>query len=100
MFQWSRVSLNIPASIDYDPIKSPVQLLRHDGRIAVGCIAFSDDEHIYALDNEIYHRGIRQMCPSLQWLGSQEAARKRQSGGMRLGAWSVACVLYQSKFCP
>ena len=45
------VSLNIPASLDYDPIKPCAQLLRHDGRIAVGCIAFSDDDRIYAPPN-------------------------------------------------
>ena len=99
-FQWSRVSLNIPASLDYNPIKPREQFLRHDGRIVVGCIAFSDDEPIYAPDNGISQRGIRQMCPSLQWLGSQEAARKRRSGGMHPGAWSGACLLYRSKSSP
>ena len=32
------------------------------------------------------------MCSSLQWLGNQDAARKRKSGGIRPGAWSCACV--------
>jgi hypothetical protein len=90
--QWSNVVLNLPASPDYDPSKPHVQLLRYDGRIAVGCIAFFDDGHIYAPDNELAQRGIRQMCSSLQWLGNQEATRKRISGGMRPGAWSGACV--------
>ena len=96
-FQWSRVSLNLPASLDYDHSKPRVKLLPHYGRIAVGCIAFSDDDRIYAPDNQISQRGIRQMCPSLQWLGSQEAACKRRSGGMRPGAWSGACLIYRSK---
>ena len=99
-FQWSRVSLNIPANIDYDHIKPPVQLLHHDGRITVGCIAFSDDDRIYAPDNKITQTCILQMCPSLQWVGIQEVARKRRSGGMRSGAWSGACVLYRSKYSP
>jgi hypothetical protein len=85
-FQWSKVVLNLPASPDYDPSKPRVQLLRHDGRIAVGCIAFFDDGHIYAPDNELAQRGIRQICSSLQWLGNQEATRKRRSRGMRPGA--------------
>jgi hypothetical protein len=90
--QWSKVVLNLPASTAYDPSKPRVQLLRYDGRIAVGCIAFFDDGSIYAPENELAQRGIRQMCSSLQWLGNQEATRKRRSGGMRPGAWSGACV--------
>jgi hypothetical protein len=39
-FQWSKVVLNLLASPEYDPSKPRVQLLRYDGRIAVGCIAF------------------------------------------------------------
>jgi hypothetical protein len=75
-FQWSKIVLNLPASPDYDPSKPRVQLLRYDGRIAVGCITFFDDGRIYAPDNELAQRGIRQMCYSLQWLGNQEATRK------------------------
>jgi hypothetical protein len=91
-FQWSKVVLNLPVSPDYDPSKHRVQLLRYDGRIAVGCIAFFYDGRSYAPDNELAQRGITQMCSSLQWLGNQEATRKRRSGGMRPGAWSGACV--------
>ena len=50
------------------------------------------DVRIYAPSNELYQRCIRQMCSSLQWLGNQDAARKRKSGGIRPGAWSCACV--------
>jgi hypothetical protein len=91
-FQWSKVVLNIRASPDYDPSKPRVQLLRYDGRIAVGCIAFFDDGRIFAPENELAQRGIRQMCSSLQWLDNREANGKRRSGGMRPGAWSGACV--------
>jgi hypothetical protein len=79
--QWSKVVLNLPASPDYDPSKPRVQLLSYDGRIANGCIAFFDDGPIYAPDNELDQRGIHQMCSSIQWLGNQEATRKRRSGG-------------------
>jgi hypothetical protein len=72
-FQWSEVVLNIPASPDYDPRKPHVQLLRYDGRITVGCIAFFDDGRIYAPDNELAQRVIHQMCSYLQWIGNQEA---------------------------
>jgi hypothetical protein len=91
-FQWSKVVLNLPASPDYDPSKPHVQLLRYDGRIAVGCIAFFYYDRIYAPENELAQRGIHQMCSSLQWLGNQETTRKRRSGGMRPAAWSGACV--------
>jgi hypothetical protein len=53
---------------------------------------FFDDGRIYAPDNELAQRDIRQMCSSLQWLGNKGATRKRRSGGMRPGAWSCACV--------
>jgi hypothetical protein len=91
-FQWSNVVLNLPESSDYDPSKPRVQLLRYDGRITVGCIAFFDDARMYAPDNELAQRGIRQMFSSLQWLGNQEATHKQRSGGMCPGAWSGACV--------
>ena len=39
-FQWSSVILNPPVSPDYNPSKPCVQIIRHYGCIAVGCIAF------------------------------------------------------------
>ncbi len=43
VFQWDRVQLNLPGSIQYDPTKSWVRKLRADDRLAAGLHTHADD---------------------------------------------------------
>lgn len=45
-FQWSRVELNLPGSLRYNPSQTWIAKVRKDGLIACGLFTFVDDERI------------------------------------------------------
>ena len=64
-FAWDRIELNVPGSQNYYSSKPWIMKVRKDGKLASGVA---------------------------QYLGLQDAARKRRDGSQKPGAWAVAVI--------
>ena len=97
-FYWERVVLNLPGSADYDTTRPWVyKALDLDGvcTIAPDFCYFVDDFRPTGYDEASCLWATRRLGSMTQWLGIQEAARKRQFPGLLTGPWagSVARIL-------
>jgi hypothetical protein len=91
-FAWSSVKLNLPGTDGYNPTKPWVMKLRVDGAKASDALFFVDDGRIIGSDASLCHWAARQLAAELQWLGNQDAARKRRMEDMHAGAWAGTVV--------
>ena len=92
-FRWDVVRMNLPGSPDYDPSKPWVSKIRlSDGRIAADLFLYVDDGRVVAGTREENKRATRQAASVLNYLGIQEAARKRRWPSRRPGAWAGSVV--------
>ena len=91
-FHWTKVCVNLPGDSEYNPAKPRVSKIQSvsNGKTfyAAECIAYFDDGRVIADTSDKSKRANRQVCAGIQWLGNQDAARKRRPGGMRPGAWA------------
>jgi len=87
-FQWDVVILNLPGMGAYDPARPRVIRLRKDGLTAADIVSFYDDVRVFGPTNPIAEQAVRQATSGVQYLGNQDATRKRQKVSQRPGAWA------------
>jgi hypothetical protein len=89
--RWDRIILNLPGDSIYDP-SLPTVMKWNDsvGRIAGDIVSFVDDLRLtgYSLENS--WAVSRYVLSRLQYLGIQDAARKRRPPSQSPGAWAGA----------
>ena len=90
VFQWDRVQLNLPGSIQYDPTKSWVRKLRADVRLAAGLHTHADDSRNHGSsesESECW-KASQRVSSNLGFLGIQDASRKRSGPSLEPGPWA------------
>jgi hypothetical protein len=108
-FQWDEIRLNLPDSPDYDPSLPRVLKWVSSGKwIACDLVVFIDDLRGSGPTVELAWAVSRIVAARLQYLGIQDAARKRRPPTTSPGAWagavfrtsdkSVTCTVTQEKW--
>jgi hypothetical protein len=93
VFRWDTVVLNLPGSDDYDPRRPWVAKYRtDDGRIAADIFIFVDDLRPTGPTREDAWLAARKAASTLNFLGIQDAPRKRRDSSQNPGAWA-GCVI-------
>ena len=96
IFHWDHVRLNLPGQDDYDPTLPWVSKVRElpDGsfEVAADLFTFIDDCRPTGRDAKEGWQAGRRTGSVLNWLGLQDAARKRRDSRQDPGAWA-RCVL-------
>jgi hypothetical protein len=92
--RYDRVILNLPGMSDFDPSK-PNVMKWNDlvDRLAGDILTFVDDLRAAGYDQENAWRVARQITSRLQYLGIQDAARKRRPSSKSGGAWAGTIFL-------
>jgi hypothetical protein len=98
-FAWDRVILNLPGSDSFDPSKPWVMRVTKDGSLAGEIIIFFDDGRVIGRCKAHADACMRWLCSRLQFLGIQDAARKRRTSSQRQGAWAGG-VVYTDRGIP
>ena len=76
-FQWDKTHLNYPFSKNYDPSLPRIMKLRKDGNLAAGCPTYMDDGRPTGSTKGIAESAARRLSSYTNYLGEQDAARKR-----------------------
>jgi hypothetical protein len=93
VFRWDSVSLNVPGSQEYDPLKPWVSKTRStDGRIAADFAIYVDDVRSVGNDWEEARLASRQIGSTFNWLGVQDATHKRRDPSKTPGAWAGSII--------
>ena len=98
-FGFASVKLNLPMSEDFNPTLPFVLKLTTDGRPSGDALTYVDDGRVTARDNGHADACMRRICSRLEWLGVQDAKRKRRSVSQRAGAWAGG-VIHTDKGVP
>eukprot|EP00956_Cyclotella_meneghiniana_P029273 scaffold70321_cov60-Cyclotella_meneghiniana.AAC.2 len=85
---WSDVITNWPFDFGYDPSMPRVVRVRHDGEMAPGFPAFVDDGRISGVSKPICDAATHRFCSKVNYLGEQNASRKRRPASTTPGAWT------------
>ena len=92
VFRWDRVVTNLPGSDSYDPRRSWVYKVRRDGSLAADLFTYVDDQRACAA-NELDCISACRRCGSMNnFLGVQDAPRKRRDPNMEPGPWSGSVI--------
>jgi len=87
--RYDRVILNLPGMPEFDPTKPNVMKWNDSvDRLAGDIITFVDDLRASGYDRENAWQVARQITSRLQYLGIQDAARKRRPSSQSGGAWA------------
>jgi hypothetical protein len=92
VFQIHQVRLNLPGQSDYDPSQPRLVKLRANGDTSADIIVYFDDAHVFGPTEETAQLGMRQVTSRIQYLGNQDAARKRRAVSRRPSAWAGGIV--------
>jgi hypothetical protein len=89
--RWDEVRLNLPGDKSFDPTLPRVMKWDLDiDNIAGDLLTFVDDLRASGCDEETAWRIARQVASRLQYLGIQDAPRKRRPPTRKTGAWAGA----------
>jgi len=91
-FHWARVELNLPGDKNYDPSKPWVAKVTHDDHLAADVFLYVDDASTVGHNFEACWRATRRYASMCNWLGVQDAARKRTMPSMTPGPWAGTMV--------
>jgi hypothetical protein len=91
-FRWVRVRLNLPGSYDYKPGSPWISKVRAGGRISSDLFTFVDDLRPTGPGRIECWKAARRAASILNWLGIQDAPRKRRDSSQSPGAWSGSVV--------
>ena len=80
--------LNLPGMGDFETSLPWVMKIDPEGDIATEVIVFFDDGRCIGATAIKCKAGLRQVTSQLQYLGIQDASRKRRAPSMRAGAWA------------
>lgn len=92
-FYWDQVQLNLPGTSSFDPTKPRV--MKIDSRflrIAADLVTYIDDLRGIAATCELAWMLSRRIAAVLQYLGIQDASRKRRPPTRTPGAWAGAVI--------
>jgi len=93
IFRWDKVVLNLPGSASYDPTRAWVYKVRlKDGRVAADLATYVDDQRVSAPSDREGWRASRRVASINNFLGLQDAARKRRGPSQEPGAWSGSVI--------
>jgi hypothetical protein len=89
--RWDEVHLNLPGSPSFDPTLPRVMKWdRLIDNIAGDVLTFVDDSRASGINEEVAWKIARQVASRLQYLGIQDAPRKRRPPTRKPGAWAGA----------
>jgi hypothetical protein len=92
VYGWDNVKLNLPGSDDYNPNRPWVYKERLDGKIAADLFIFVDDLRPTGSSWKECWEAARKAASRLNFLGIQDAPRKRRDSSQSPGAWSGSVV--------
>ena len=92
-YRWDRVELNLPGSAGYDPRRPWVAKVRVDGSLASDLFIYMDDGRVTAGSEEECWAAARHAAARLNFLGIQDAARKRSYPSTKPGPWAGTMVI-------
>lgn len=93
IFAWDDVELNLPGCEDYDPSRPWVAKVRSkDKLVANDLFIYVDDLRTVGASEEECYQASRRTGSKLNWLGLQDAARKRRPPSQTPGAWAGSIV--------
>ena len=87
IFGWHKIELNLPGHANYNPSEPWVSKRTISGELAPDAFTFVDDIRIAGRTEEICDLATRKVASSANYLGEQEAARKRRPTARNAGAW-------------
>ena len=93
VFHWESVRMNCPGDPNYDPSKPWVSKVRGDGSIAADLVGYVDDLRPSGGSRSEAWLASRRTASILNYLGIQDAARKRRDSSRTPGAWAGSVVL-------
>ena len=87
---WNQVVLNLPGCDSYNPTKPWVYRTKFDGSLAAFFGTYIDDIQTGDGTEEECHNTTRRVAWRVNYLGQQDALRKRRAPSKKPGAWSGA----------
>jgi hypothetical protein len=87
-FHWMTVELNLLGSPNYNPTRPWVSKRRADGRLATDVLAYCDDLRLIGPTRDLALRAMRRVASIANYLGMQDAPRKRRFPDKSPGAWA------------
>jgi hypothetical protein len=91
-FQYDRIELNMPGEVDYCPDKPWLMKTRADGKIASDVVTYIDDLRTIGSSEELCQEVTRRVASVVNYLGMQDAPRKRRPASKTPGAWAGSVV--------
>jgi hypothetical protein len=92
VYQWKEVQLNLTGSPYYDPSLAWVAKVREDGRVAADLFIYIDDLRLTGPDADECWRASQKATSICNYLGIQDAPRKRREVSRAPGLWAVSMV--------
>jgi hypothetical protein len=96
-FQYERIVLNMPGEKDYNPGKPWLMKTREDGRIASDVITYVDDLRTIGASEKLCQEVTHRVASVVNYLGMQDAPRKRRPASQTPGAWAGSLVTTNSE---
>jgi hypothetical protein len=87
-FHWVLVEFNLPGSVAYDPSRPWVSKRRSDGDIAADMVSYCDDLRTCGPSREAALFATKRVASVCNYLGIQDAPRKRRFPSRFPGAWA------------
>jgi hypothetical protein len=91
-FQYERIELNLPGDPFYDPTRPWVSKRRDDGQIASDILSYVDDLRSSGASEELCKQATKRIASVVNYLGMQDAPRKRRIPSKNPGAWAGSLV--------
>ena len=92
-FHWDKVILNLPGCESFDPSIPWVCKIRvSDGKVACDFYIYVDDIRVTGSNGNETSLSCRKVTSLLNWLGIQDAPRKRRKASRMAGAWAGSVI--------
>ena len=85
-FEYSSIKLNLPGSANYTPAQPWFSVITKRGSMASVLAIYVDDQRVHASSENIAYLAVRQVASRENYLGIQDAARKRRPPSQCVGA--------------
>jgi hypothetical protein len=92
VYQWKEVRLNLPGFPEYDPSLAWAANVREDSRVAAYFFIYMDDLRPTGPDTKECWRASRKAASICNYLGIQDALRKRREVSRAPGPWAGSMV--------
>jgi hypothetical protein len=92
IFRWHHLELNLPGSETYDPTKPWAFKIRLDGTPAADFSIYVDDNRGTGNTKKEAREAARKVASTCNYLGIQDASRKRRAASQTPGAWAGSVI--------